>query len=283
MDYLNQYENLVIKAKNRQWTKQSAPCYVELHHILPKCIGGIEKDYNLIYLTAKEHFIAHILLAKEFPEEKGLWFSVFRMMYPNNNKQFRNYKINSKIYEQIRQNYANEQSRLHSGKNVSKETVNKIISNRRTYKGENNPNFGKTVPDSIRQKMSENRKDKIAVKIRGIHYDSIIEAKQNLGISDYAAKSLDEYTKTEKEINNFLNNENNAMKRKEIADKFRGANNKNSKPIIIENMEFESIFQATETLKISRHYAYKLDKNNNNEEDIKKVKNKMIKLNKWPF
>ena len=47
--------------------------YWEGHHILPKCLGGKgnskAKHSNVIRLTAKEHFIAHKLLAKEYPNE----------------------------------------------------------------------------------------------------------------------------------------------------------------------------------------------------------------------
>ena len=43
--------------------------YHERHHILPKCLGGTNNKENLIDLYAKEHFIAHKLLAQEHPNE----------------------------------------------------------------------------------------------------------------------------------------------------------------------------------------------------------------------
>ncbi len=36
--------------------------YTEIHHVRPKCLGGGNEPSNLVYLTAKEHFIAHLLL-----------------------------------------------------------------------------------------------------------------------------------------------------------------------------------------------------------------------------
>lgn len=39
--------------------------YHERHHILPKRKGGTDNKENLIDLFAKEHFIAHKLLAEE--------------------------------------------------------------------------------------------------------------------------------------------------------------------------------------------------------------------------
>ena len=50
------------KAEQRGWTKKSAPCYVERHHIFIKAIFG-END-RVVYLTAREHVLAHLLLFK---------------------------------------------------------------------------------------------------------------------------------------------------------------------------------------------------------------------------
>lgn len=38
--------------------------YRELHHIVPRCLGGNDEPSNLIYLAARSHFVAHLLLAK---------------------------------------------------------------------------------------------------------------------------------------------------------------------------------------------------------------------------
>ena len=42
--------------------------YHERHHIIPKSCGGTNDKNNLIDLFAKEHFIAHKLLALENPD-----------------------------------------------------------------------------------------------------------------------------------------------------------------------------------------------------------------------
>ena len=39
--------------------------YHEKHHIIPKCMDGTDDEDKLIDLYAKEHFIAHKLLALE--------------------------------------------------------------------------------------------------------------------------------------------------------------------------------------------------------------------------
>lgn len=51
--------NIIDSAKNRK-TDQ----YTETHHIIPKSIGGTNDSSNLVELTAKEHFICHMLLVK---------------------------------------------------------------------------------------------------------------------------------------------------------------------------------------------------------------------------
>jgi hypothetical protein len=58
------------KAEQRGWTKKSAPCYVEEHHIFIKAVFG-END-RVVYLTAREHFIAHLLLWKACRKRYGV-------------------------------------------------------------------------------------------------------------------------------------------------------------------------------------------------------------------
>jgi len=38
--------------------------YIENHHIIPKSLGGLDTTENIVALTAKEHFICHLLLTK---------------------------------------------------------------------------------------------------------------------------------------------------------------------------------------------------------------------------
>lgn len=58
------YNNIIKNAKIRNWTKKTAICYTEKHHILPKCLGGDNSELNLVCLTAKEHYVCHKLLTK---------------------------------------------------------------------------------------------------------------------------------------------------------------------------------------------------------------------------
>ena len=62
MSYLGHYIKLMRKAEQRGWTKKSAPCYVERHHIFIKAIFG--ENNRVVFLTAREHVLAHLLLFK---------------------------------------------------------------------------------------------------------------------------------------------------------------------------------------------------------------------------
>lgn len=57
--YTAWYHALVAKRK----AEQPIGCS-ESHHIIPKSLGGTNATSNLVRLTAREHFVAHRLLAK---------------------------------------------------------------------------------------------------------------------------------------------------------------------------------------------------------------------------
>jgi hypothetical protein len=59
MDYKKIYNSLITRGKSRKLN-----CYVEKHHIIPRCLGGSDDDDNLVELTPEEHYLAHQLLVK---------------------------------------------------------------------------------------------------------------------------------------------------------------------------------------------------------------------------
>lgn len=65
MNYKRIYEELINRSVSRGWTRKSSEGnYIEVHHILPRSMGGGEDACNKTSLTAREHFIAHWLLYK---------------------------------------------------------------------------------------------------------------------------------------------------------------------------------------------------------------------------
>jgi hypothetical protein len=57
--YTHTYYKIIERSKSR-----IIPYYTEKHHIIPKSLGGSNKKDNLALLTAREHFICHLLLTK---------------------------------------------------------------------------------------------------------------------------------------------------------------------------------------------------------------------------
>ena len=75
MKYLGHYDRLIQRAQSR-----SLDGYKEKHHIVPRCMGGSNDPSNLVDLTAEEHFVAHQLLVKIYPNIKGLAFACLKMI-----------------------------------------------------------------------------------------------------------------------------------------------------------------------------------------------------------
>ena len=69
LKYSKWYDSLINKALQR-----SLPLtmYTEQHHIVPRSFGGSDDISNLVKLTAREHYVAHLLLWKiRFPSVYG--------------------------------------------------------------------------------------------------------------------------------------------------------------------------------------------------------------------
>ena len=157
MNYTKIYNQLVDKAKLRGLDKSQHEGYFEIHHILPKCLGGSDEAGNLVMFTAREHFVAHMLLWKTYPEDVSLMRAAFLMA---NRKISR---INSKNYEVLKikisiaasESYSGENNPFY-GKKHSEETKLKF-KNRPSKRGEANPNFGRKLSPEQRANMSASR------------------------------------------------------------------------------------------------------------------------------
>lgn len=96
MDHKKIYDKLIKKAVLRE----NIIGYSEKHHIVPICLGGSDEKFNLVKLTAREHFIAHYLLAKI--HGGSLWHAVNMMSADRDNNRY----FNSRFYEVVRRNHA---------------------------------------------------------------------------------------------------------------------------------------------------------------------------------
>lgn len=103
MNYQKTYNQIIERAKNRQLEG-----YKEKHHIFPKCLGGSNEKENLVELTAREHFLCHMLLCEIYPNEIKLKHALFLM---NEGITKNDYFPTSKTYHRLKE----ERSKLMKG------------------------------------------------------------------------------------------------------------------------------------------------------------------------
>ncbi len=78
MNYQKIYTDLCAKGQARRAVTRGKPLGFEDHHIIPKSFGGSNARSNLTRLSPREHFVAHRLLARIYPDssamQQALWF-----------------------------------------------------------------------------------------------------------------------------------------------------------------------------------------------------------------
>lgn len=116
MNYQRIYNHLMTRAKYRIFNG-----YGEWHHIKPRCMGGTDSKRNMTFLTAREHFVAHQLLVKMYPDEPKLVYAAHMMTVSKNGE-----RIHNRLYEWLKIRLSIEVSKLHSGKIVSEETKERM-------------------------------------------------------------------------------------------------------------------------------------------------------------
>lgn len=75
MDYLKIYNKIIERSKNRT----DINGYFEIHHIIPRSLGGTDTENNLTKLTLKEHYICHMLLVDIYPNSIKLKYAFWMM------------------------------------------------------------------------------------------------------------------------------------------------------------------------------------------------------------
>lgn len=109
MNYKKIYDSLVTRGKTRK-----LGTYIERHHIIPKCMGGSDDPNNIVELTAREHFIAHMLLVKIHPGNHSLVKAIVMMCIGQDDR-----KLTNRMYEWVRLRFSIGQSISQTGKNNS--------------------------------------------------------------------------------------------------------------------------------------------------------------------
>jgi ribosomal protein L37AE/L43A len=204
--YLKRYHNFIIycSSKNDNLDKN---VYTEKHHICPKANSLFPeyssfKEYpkNIIALTGRQHYIAHLILAKAYGG--SMWLALDRMThFSGSHSEHRNFFVSSKIYEKIREEKSVIMSLLRrkEGKWVGEK-------NPMFGKGKSNPLYGIKRSKETRMLQSEVRKrtaktlecPKCGLEgdsrmMKAWHFDNCGKMDQNAGNKNGKAKRINIY------------------------------------------------------------------------------------------
>ena len=112
MNYQTIYNELIARAAIR---KNDSKEYYESHHIIPRCLGGSDNRENLVNLTAREHFIAHLCLVKIYPGNGALVRAAVMMACGSAQQK----RSANRIYEWLRKKHSVAMQELQGGTNNS--------------------------------------------------------------------------------------------------------------------------------------------------------------------
>ena len=144
--YTRIYFLIIEKAKSRTLPPE---VYVERHHIIPKSLGGDNTKFNLVSLTAREHFICHLLLPRMTTgvHKQKMTFAAWALTM---RKDITDRKISNRTYQKLKE----ERAKLLRGKPMpEKQRLNLI-----------RVNTGKRCSEEKKAKIRETRKLQITTE-----------------------------------------------------------------------------------------------------------------------
>lgn len=107
--YTKWYYQIIESAKSNNYQG-----YTEKHHIIPKSLGGKDNQSNLVCLTAKQHFICHMLLTKmviKSTHKQKMSHALWAMTTLENPNCQHRYKNNARTYDYARRLYSKNMSK----------------------------------------------------------------------------------------------------------------------------------------------------------------------------
>jgi hypothetical protein len=157
--YYTRYEKFIGSLRN-----QAVDGYSEVHHVVPVSMGGSNDKDNLVALTARQHYVAHWMLAKACG---GSAARAFFMM-----SNFGKYgTVNSTTYDKARKEYAKQVSlQMKEQPNVPEFTEEHREKLRQAKLGTKltDEHKAKVGQAQIGRKLSEETKRKISEAKKGI-------------------------------------------------------------------------------------------------------------------
>jgi hypothetical protein len=185
MNYKYHYDELI-----RNYGKKEKPIgvYTEGHHVVPKFMGGSDENDNIVYLTAKEHYIAHFLLWKIYRNTEMTY--AFRLMNANRGI------LGSSTFERLRKEYSTKSSELLAGRKNTDEQMRKqndaIKSYYRRICAKGKPRLKGVWTDASRAAQSERMKKEHhlakVVIVDGQEFHSLRAAARHFEVSHRTVK-----------------------------------------------------------------------------------------------
>jgi hypothetical protein len=159
--YTQKYYGIIYKAKTESRTKTDG-AYYESHHIYPRSLWPeLDKEkWNKVLLTAKEHYICHLLLLKmtEGMAKRKMYFAFSKMGAKRSYQE----RYTSNLYAKHRHYHRDAitgENHWNYKKPLSDEQKEKLrIANLGKRTGKDNPMFGKNFSKEHREKISQGLK-----------------------------------------------------------------------------------------------------------------------------
>jgi hypothetical protein len=169
--YTSWYWSIITRAQSRVLC---VPQYTERHHIVPRCMGGSNAKSNLVILTAKEHYIVHLLLTKmaQGRNKYKLQVALWRMCSFKDGRHV----PSNRAYESAKLNMATALSVLNTGKPLP-------IAQREAMKGKPAHNKGKKMPKSHGAKIAAYRKGRVCAQSTAYKISNTLKSKGSDGNS----------------------------------------------------------------------------------------------------
>jgi len=165
--YKKWYDAIIKKAQSRSLTST----YSENHHILPRSLSGSDLIENIVTLTAREHFICHVLLTKfttGIHRHKMLYAA--NMMSQVSRDYQERFIPNSRLYEMIKKQFGQMHSKRLTGRTLTEDHKAKIsaagrgrVSSQETIEKRRTSCTGKKRTPAQKERMQKaqlNRKEK---------------------------------------------------------------------------------------------------------------------------
>lgn len=197
--YTDTYISLIAQALTRDLDGST---YTEKHHIIPKCMGGPDTPNNLVRLTAKEHYIAHLLLTKmtEGVYKRKMTFALWRMTQDTKKRNSR-HKLSAAQYDTVKRQMAENIRIQNQGQRLTPEQQERQKAGMARNGGPWNK--GKQMSEESRAKMrktklrsksSPDTKAKISAGIKKWYETRKSESPNSLSPSALSGRQIPRYT-----------------------------------------------------------------------------------------